>query len=114
MEEILKALINKLEEEKEYLIKTLADKSYIDKLLNVVEEKRELILKLSQYEVEDLKKYPELVNKLRELSEYNMQLAMNNIQFIEGLFESIFETEKTYTKDGNVEVKKDSLFNKKV
>jgi len=114
MEEILKALINKLEEEKEYLIKTLTDKSYIDKLINVVEEKRELILKLSQYEVEDLKKYPELVNKLRELSEYNMQLAMNNIQFIEGLFESIFETEKTYTKDGNVEVKKDSLFNKKV
>ncbi len=115
-ENLLNQLIKKLEEEKQYILLSLKDRSYSDKLIQVVEEKKQIISKLSSLEKKDFEGLEEKLHKIKSLSEENMILALNNIQFIEDIFEAIFKEEetKTYSSEGSFSKETKSLINKKI
>ncbi|NPA52373.1 MAG: hypothetical protein GXO22_05720 [Aquificae bacterium] len=115
VETLIDKLIKKLEEEKEALLYTLKDKTYSEKLLGIVEEKKELISKLSTYSKEDFVGLEDRLEKVKHLSQENMIFAMNNIQFIEDIFEAVFKQEiKTYSSKGDISKESKSLINKKI
>ena len=120
MQNIIKNLLDKLidllEKENRLLIKTINDTKYSQELIKVLEEKQKALFEISRLEEKDLLPFKEELNKIKSLTDRNMQLAQNNLEFIEEVFEAIFEEEspKQYTKDGEIQTKKEGLFNKKI
>ncbi|WP_456401248.1 hypothetical protein [Persephonella sp.] len=111
---ILDKLIEKLNEEKDLLIKTIEDASYTENLLAVIEEKRDLLAKLSQFKKEDLEKYKDKLITIESLSKRNMTIAVSNVQFIEEIFSTLFDETKKYDQSGTVSQEQKGLFNKKI
>jgi len=114
VQELLDRLINKLEEEKNFIILSLKDAQYIEKLNQVVEEKREILSKLSGFEAKDFEGFKDKLNQIKTLSQINLNLAANNAQFIEEIFSSIFDEPKKYDQSGTVHQHQKGLFNKKI
>ncbi|WP_200763839.1 hypothetical protein [Nitrosophilus alvini] len=116
LESILDKLIELLELENRYLIKTVSDSTLSEELLKTVEEKQKLLSELAAFEKNEIEPYMEKIEKIDELSKRNMSLAQSNLNYIEELFESIFEENSTkqYTKEGEIHSKKEGLFNKKI
>ncbi len=115
VEKLLNSLIKILEEEKKLIILSIKDKSYSENLLKTLEEKKKTIEKLSLLPKEDFKGFEDKLQLIKSLSEENLILALNNIQFIEDIFEAIFKEEtKTYSSEGNFSKEPKSLINKKI
>ncbi|NPA04088.1 MAG: hypothetical protein GXO61_04420 [Epsilonproteobacteria bacterium] len=114
--EVLKEFIRLLEEENSYIIKSLQEKEASAKLLEIVQKKEELLQEILSWEKEEVKPFLEELRVIDELSQRNYALALNNIEFINEIFDAIYtkDTPTQYTKDGNLSSKKEGLFNKKV
>ncbi|MBK3332498.1 hypothetical protein GWK41_05405 [Persephonella atlantica] len=114
LESLVEQLIEKLKEEKECLIFSIKDSSYCDKLVEVVEEKRKLLSKISRYNKKDFEGLEEKLQEIKRLSDINLNLAVNNAQFIDELFGAIFEEPQKYDQSGAVKQNQKGLFNKKI
>lgn len=112
---LLDLLIQKLRQEKELIIKSAANSASSQQLLDVVEEKKELLLQLGTFERGDFEGYQEKLDLIKRLSEENMQLAAGGLGFIEELFETLFgDSTPHYNEYGTVSSKKEGLFTKKI
>ena len=115
IEKILEEFIKLLEDENRLLIESINKKSASDKLLEVVEKKEKTLSTILSFDKKDVAPYRELLKKIDELTQRNKILANSNIEFINELFESIFEdSTKQYTKDGNLASNSKTILNKKV
>jgi len=120
MEKIVKNLLDKLidllEKENFLLIKTINDIKYSQDLIKILEEKQKTLFEISRLNEKDLLPFKEDLEKIKNLTDKNLKLAQNNLEFIEEVFEAIFEEEspKQYTKSGEIQTKKEGLFNKKI
>jgi hypothetical protein len=114
--ELLKQLIELLEKEHTALINTINDEAYSKELIEIVEKKQEVLYRIAETKKEKLLKHKELLEKIEEYSQKNMKIALNNLEFIENLFKAIFNDEETpkYTRNGELESKKEGLINKKI
>jgi len=115
VENILDRLVDKLKEERFYIVKAIESKDYIEKLQRVIGEKEALIKELSNMPEEFIKENREKIEEIQKLSRLNMSLAMENIQFIDEIFSAIFndDTQK-YNQNGYIQQEQKSLFNKKI
>ena len=116
IQNILNNIIRLLEEEKKLLIVSLKESKFSEDLKDIISKKQENLAKLSSFEEKDILSFKEELKKIKLLNQENMNLAENNLKFIEGIFEAIFEKEETkqYTQNGEIKSKKEGLFNKKV
>ncbi|WP_281951134.1 hypothetical protein [Nitrosophilus kaiyonis] len=116
IQNILDNIINLLEEEKKLLIISLKDSKFSEDLKNIISKKQENLSKLASFEEKDILNFEKELKKIKMLNKENMNLAENNLKFIEDVFEAIFEKEETkqYTQNGEIKSKKEGLFNKKV
>ncbi|SNZ08170.1 hypothetical protein SAMN06265182_1194 [Persephonella hydrogeniphila] len=114
LQKLLDSLVEKLEEEKKLIILSLKDSQYIEKLNQVIEEKREILSRLSRFEAKDFEGFKEKLEHIKTLSQINLNLAANNAQFIEEIFSSIFDEPKKYDQSGTVQQHQKGLFNKKI
>ena len=113
VEKLLLELKNKLEEEKKELLK-LDDP---ERLLKIIDEKKEVLAKLAEFDKEDFKNYIDLIEEIERLSKRNLSLALNNMNLIDEIFEAIFEQEtvKQYSPYGEqVSQPKSGILNKKI
>ncbi len=113
IEELLYKLKNKLEEEKEELLKL----DNPDRLLKVIDEKKEILRQLSEFDKEDFKDYIEIIEEIEKLSKRNLSLALNNMNMIDEIFSTIFEEEtvKQYSPYGEQKSQpKSGILNKKI
>ncbi len=87
-----------------------------EKLLNLLDKKREILYQLSNYSEEELKKYTDKLKEIEILTKKNQVLADNNMKFIDEVFSSLFEESvEKYDSYGNVSKENTSgLFNKKI
>ncbi|WP_457621886.1 hypothetical protein [Persephonella sp.] len=111
---LLDRLIGKLKEEKNLLIKSIQDAKYVDELVKVIEEKREILSKLSKFSKEDFEGYEDKLKEIEMLGRSNLTLAANNAQFIDEIFSAIFEEPQKYDQSGNISQQQKGLFNKKI
>ncbi|WP_029521058.1 hypothetical protein [Persephonella sp. IF05-L8] len=115
VENLLDRLIDKLKEEKNLLIESITDSSVSEKLMKVIEEKREILSELSQFSVEDLEQFQDKVETIQSMSRLNLNIAANNAQFIEELFDIIFDEPQKYDQSGSITGKQQKGFiNKKI
>ena len=115
-EKLLQELIWLLEEENRYLIESITNKELSEKLLNIVEKKEELLKEIFALSKEDVKPFKEKLQKIDELSERNSTLAINNIEFINDIFDAIYSKNlpPKYTKEGKISSKpKEGMFKTK-
>ncbi len=115
LQELLGEFKALLEEENRLLIESIKDKEASDKILKNVAKKEKVLQEIIGYNKEDLEKFRELLEEIDELSQRNRALALNNIEFINDIFDAVFSASAPtqYTKDGNLSTKKEGLFNKK-
>lgn len=111
----LERLVTLLEDEKSLLGKTLADAAFTEALEQVTQQKHALLEQIASYDATALQQHEELLKRIRELGEINMQIAQSNMLFIEELFSSIFkDSTSQYDENGAVSSKKEGLINKKI
>jgi len=114
-ESILNSLIEKLKKERDLIIQAISDKNKVKELENVIKEKENLLKELATIPPEELSKHKEKVEDIKKLSKINMNLALDNMEFIEDIFSSIFEDEaQKYNQKGYIQQEQKSLFNKKI
>ncbi len=113
--DLLNFLEYKLEEERDLLIKSISDTKYSTQLDLVIQEKKDLIEKLSHFKKEDFEPFKEKLENIQRLSNRNMEIALGNAKFIEEIFDSIFvDTPQQYNQTGTVQSEKKGLINKKI
>ncbi|BAF69760.1 hypothetical protein [Nitratiruptor sp. SB155-2] len=111
---ILQEIIQLLEQEKELLIVSIKNHEVSNQLEEIIEQKKSVLSKLSLYEEEDIFRYKKELEKIKLLNERNIELAKNNLNFIDSVFEAIFSDEaKQYTPNGELTTQKEGLVNKK-
>ncbi len=108
----LTAFKESLEKEYQLLLKL----NNPQELLNVIEEKKKIMSELSKYNKEDFEKYVELLKEIEFLNKRNLNLANNNMAFIDELFSAIFEEDiEKYNPYGEIsQGQKSGIFNKKI
>ncbi|ACO04627.1 MAG TPA: hypothetical protein DEP48_05780 [Persephonella sp.] len=111
---LLDKLIGKLKEEKDLLIKSIQDARYVEELVKVIEEKRDILSQLSKYNREDFKGFEDKLREIETLGRSNLTLAANNAQFIDEIFSVLFEEPQKYDQSGNISQEQKGLFNKKI
>ncbi|MEJ5173440.1 MAG: hypothetical protein WHT47_06970 [Hydrogenothermaceae bacterium] len=111
---ILEKLKTILEEEKLCILNSIKDSSYADRLVEITKEKMDLLSKLSQFSKEEAMEKLSKIQELNTLLNTNRELIIQNLMFIEDLFEAIFETTKTYSPEGSVKSSGQGFINKKV
>ncbi len=116
LQELLERFITLLDEERRLLIKSIEDKEASKALLELTDKKDKILKEIFTYDKEELKKYGDYIQKIDELTQRNRALAMNNIEFLNEIFDAIFShtSPAQYTKEGDIKSKKEGLFNKKV
>ncbi|BCD61887.1 hypothetical protein NitYY0826_C0750 [Nitratiruptor sp. YY08-26] len=116
VQELLKDFIELLKEENELLINSVKDKDVSSKLMKVVEQKEKLLHDILALEKEDVEQFTQELRLIDEWTERNRSLAVNNIEFINDIFDAIYAANAPtkYTKDGNISTSKEGFFNKKV
>ena len=113
IKELLLELKNKLEEEKEELLKL----DNPQRLFKVIEEKKDILKKISEYEKENFKEHIDLIEEIEKLSKRNLSLALNNMNIMDEIFSAIFgeETVKQYSPYGEqISQPKSGILNKKI
>jgi len=115
-QELLKRFIELLESENRLLIQSVKDRGASDKLMEIVAQKEELLRQILSLEKEDVESYQEELRQIDEWTERNRSLAVNNIEFINEIFDAIYTSNAPtkYTKDGNITTSKEGFFKKKV
>ena len=115
LQELLSRFIELLEEENRLLIQSVKDKDAAQKLLELVTQKESVLKEIVRYNKEELQKHEDLLKRIDELTQRNRALAINNIEFINEIFDAIFSVNAPtqYTKNGSLSAKKEGLFNKK-
>ncbi len=111
---LLDKLIELLKEEKQLLVTSIKDGTLAERLMTVIDNKKEILFKISQFSQEDLEKFEEKLLQIKQLSDINLNLAANNLQFIDELFSAIFEEPQKYDQSGAVKQNQKGLFNKKI
>lgn len=113
---LLEKFLDLLEKENTLLIESIKSKEASNTLLETIEEKEITLTKILKLEKKDVEPYKELLFKIDDLTQRNKLLASNNLEFINDIFEAIYEKNSTtqYTKDGNIEKKRETILNKKV
>lgn len=111
---LLDLLETLLDEEKVCIIRAINDKNCIEKLLDISEKKRELLSELASFTKEEVLKEIQRIERLEIKLNINRELVLQNLKFIEDLFEAVFETTKTYSPEGSLKSSKEGLINKKV
>ncbi|MRI83787.1 MAG: hypothetical protein C6I00_05130 [Nitratiruptor sp.] len=114
--ELLNRFEGLLQEENRLLIESITSKEAARKILQLVEEKERLLQEIRGWEREQLAQYKELLERIDTLTQRNKALAINNIEFINEIFDAVFSasTPPQYTKDGSLSTKREGFFNKKV
>lgn len=115
IEKLLEHFLELLKDENRLLIESIKSKEASDELLKVIEEKEMVLTKILSLDKKDVEPYKNLLIEIEELTNRNKLLANNNIEFINEIFESIFEKNSTkqYTKDGSLEKPRETILNKK-
>ncbi len=115
-QDLLEKFIELLKNENRLLIESIKDKEASQKLMEIVDSKEELLRQILTLEKEEIEKYQEELRQIDELTERNRSLAVNNIEFINEIFDAIYAANAPtkYTKDGNITKSKEGFFNKKV
>ncbi|MCX7760817.1 MAG: hypothetical protein N2Z81_06465 [Hydrogenothermaceae bacterium] len=103
-----------LEEEKLCILNSLKDSSCANRLIEITQEKMDLLSKLSQFSKEEALEKLDKIQELNTLLHINRELIIQNLMFIEDLFEAIFETTKTYSPEGSIKSSGQGFINKKV
>ncbi len=114
IQQLLQQFLELLEKERTLLIESAKDYELAKALDNIRDKKIDLLQQLDQYELKDFKEHQELLEKIEEASDNNAKLALNNMIFIEKMFEAIFEEEKKYDKSGSISNQSKNIINKKV
>jgi len=112
----LKQLLEKLKKllEKEYklLIRGVVEEKGAEEILKIEEEKVELLSRLSQFKKEEFQNFVDDVKEIEKLNDQVGKLLLNNLNFIESIFEELFpEKDTTYGKQNKNFL---SILNKKV
>jgi len=105
VEETLKRLKELCRKERELLIKFPLGEP--EEFLSLQEEKRELLLKLSSLEAEELEPFKELIEEIKEVQELSKPLLLSNLSFIEEVLGELAPRETYGPSEGK------SLFNGK-
>lgn len=114
IDDILDRLEDILIREKDLIVKSINDTNLAEHLLKISEEKRDLLSKLSNFTKEEALTRIEKIKKLNGLIDTNRELIINNLKFIDELFEAVFETTKTYSPEGSIKGSSEGFINKKV
>lgn len=114
LESLLDQLVDKLNTEKKLLVQSIKDTKYSKELEQVVEEKRRILSQIAQFSKEDFNGLEDKLLEIKRLSDINLNLAVNNIQFIDEIFSTIFDQPQKYNQKGSVEKPQKGLFNKKI
>ncbi len=113
--ELLEKFLSLLEQENRYLIESVNNKEASAKLFAIVEQKEELLKEILALDKEALAPFVQELQKIDELTQRNRALAINNMEFVNEIFDAIYSqyTPTQYTKDGNISQSKEGIFNKK-
>ena len=114
-QELLQNLIQLLMEENKYLIESIKNKKVSEQLLDVVKKKEKLIYEILLLDKKAVEPFEEELRQIDEWTQRNKSLAINNIEFINEIFDAIYSQNvpPKYTKDGKISTVKEGLFNKK-
>ncbi|SMC09316.1 hypothetical protein [Nitratiruptor tergarcus] len=115
-QELLNQFIEELKKENKLLIESVKEKDASSRLMEIVQRKEEILRQILSLEKEEVEPYQEELQLIDELTERNKSLAVNNIEFINDIFDAIYAANSPtkYTKDGNITTSKEGFFNKKV
>ncbi len=113
---LLDRFLDLLKEENALLIQSVKDKNAAKKLEEVVAKKEEVLRQILALEREDIEPFADELQEIDAWTERNKTLAVNNIEFINEIFDAIYaqNSPTQYTKDGTISTKKKGFFNKKV
>ena len=113
---LLDRFVELLQEENKYIIESIRDKEASQKLLEVIEQKEELLKQILALKKEDIQPFHKELEEIEHWTQRNRALAINNMEFINEVFEAIYSQKSPtqYTKDGTMKSQKEGLFNKKV
>lgn len=114
LDDILEKLEDLLLREKQLIISSINDTASADHLVKLSQEKKELLLKLSMFTEEEALEKQDKIERLNNMMNINRELIINNLKFIDELFEAIFETTKTYSPEGSIKGSSEGFINKKV
>lgn len=114
LDKILDKLEELLRKEKEVILSSMRDQNAAEELLKITEEKEDLLSRLSLFTREQALERREKIEKVDYMLQMNRELILQNIKFIEDIFEAIFETTKTYSPSGCTKPSPEGLINKKV
>lgn len=114
LDTLLDSLEKLLHREKEVIISSLKDEKSSQELFQTVEDKMLILSKLSQFTKEEALERKDRLERIDSLIQMNKELMLQNLKFIEDIFEAIFETNKTYSPTGSVKPPSEGFINKKV
>lgn len=114
LDKVLSKLEELLEIEKELAINSINDTQVAQKLLELAEEKQQTLSQLANFTKDDALTKKDRIEKIYSMMKINQEIILNNLRFIEDLFEAIFDTTKTYSPEGSVKSPSDGFINKKV
>ncbi len=112
---LLQKFIELLKKENDYLIQSINDKEASQKLIEIVQKKEEILQQILALEPKDVEPYKADLAQIDHWTQRNQALAVNNIEFINEIFDAIYgkESATQYTKDGTISNQKKGFFNKK-
>ncbi len=115
VEELLKNFLELLKKENRLLIESLRSKEASEELLETIKNKEQVLSEILSLEKKDVEPFEKLLIDIENFTQRNKILANGNIEFINEVFEAIFEENSTkqYTKDGSLETKRETILNKK-
>ena len=114
-QELLQNFIELLKEENKYLIESIKNKEISEQLLDVVKRKEKLLYEILSLDKKEVEPFEEELRQIDEWTQRNKSLAINNIEFINDIFDAIYSQNvpTKYTKDGKISTAKEGFFNKK-
>ncbi len=114
--DLLAQFIELLKKENRYIIQSIREKEASQQLMEIVKQKEEILQKILSLEKEDIEPFKSELEEIDHWTQRNRALAINNMEFINEVFEAIYSQKSPtqYTKDGTIKKQKEGLFNKKV
>ncbi|MRJ03351.1 MAG: hypothetical protein GXO19_06765 [Epsilonproteobacteria bacterium] len=105
-----------LEEENRLLVESIKDKGAAQRILELVAQKEKIFKRIADHSRSELLPYKERLELIDELTQRNKALAINNIEFINEIFDAVYSVSAPtqYTKDGSLTTKREGFLNKKV
>ncbi len=114
VKELLENFLKLLQQEHKTLLESVKDYELAKALDEIREKKEDILQQLQKCNIDELKEHKDILTKIEILSDNNANIALNNMIYIEKMFEAIFEETKQYSKDGTITNQNKSIVNKKV